>query len=640
MSFIARRALYRAPRAPIRTTRRTYAENKPGQSKDFTGDGAAEKKVDLREGAKRDPELYILLAIMTSAFGLAGWHFSSNPTSSSSENKVAQAVDSEPWKTGGTAKYQYHPHGDPSKGRKDAPSALNEVIIPNVNLPKALHEKYNKWVQLILKNIFSSCPNLLGWTMVSQSALPKGCDPATPTLKPPLRKGAPLTTQQKIAAATVKREQAKKNTVRRALASERAVKKPRSLAPPGERAQWGTEPSPAEKLPKKDELLTTQGKMRAAALKAAERDGGRATTAGEGDMAGFGSRDNSGKDKEKHSGKTPITAKKKKLVAEPLRMLKVIETHGSSQLRFGPRGKVEHPAVMSRRTRKGTRVLQCIRAKALADGRLKAMWESEDVQTMLVETQGFQDKIKAALKMMERNGILRAKVEKLVQRRLFPDPMTLEFTADDLQASAVKFRLLSLPLSVRKRIYEYAVVESEHFIYPDLPTGQEQPDLAMVSREIRAQMLPIFYGRNVFAVDLTVQPKGRSRAEGMTALTRWWRSLGHSGWFGIIRRWVFYHAPLTPAGQEDEDVMLSITFRTQGAGGAWDARVEVHRQASCVLAGQSCVVRQTPEWANKLVVRVCDAAKGRSVSGEMVLGFSEAVRGRMSELIDFRCTGA
>ena len=31
---------------------------------------------------------------------------------------------------------QYHPHGDPSKPRKDAPSALNEVIIPNVNLPK------------------------------------------------------------------------------------------------------------------------------------------------------------------------------------------------------------------------------------------------------------------------------------------------------------------------------------------------------------------------------------------------------------------------------------------------------------------------------------------------------------------------
>jgi hypothetical protein len=81
---------------------------------------------------------------MAGAFSLAGWHFSRNPTSSSSENRVAQAPDSEPWKTGSEAKYQYHPHGDPSKGKKDAPSALNEVIIPNVTLPKvrpAIHHE-------------------------------------------------------------------------------------------------------------------------------------------------------------------------------------------------------------------------------------------------------------------------------------------------------------------------------------------------------------------------------------------------------------------------------------------------------------------------------------------------------------------
>lgn len=73
---------------------------------------------------------------MTGAFALAGWHFSRNPTSSSSENAVARVEHSEPWKTGGEARYQYHPGGDPSKGKRDAPSALNEVIIPNVNLPK------------------------------------------------------------------------------------------------------------------------------------------------------------------------------------------------------------------------------------------------------------------------------------------------------------------------------------------------------------------------------------------------------------------------------------------------------------------------------------------------------------------------
>ncbi|KAK4543435.1 hypothetical protein LTR36_005578 [Oleoguttula mirabilis] len=148
MSAIARRTAFQATRAPFRATvaaRRSYADNPAGKAEDFTGDNAEEKKVNLAEGAKRDPELFILLAIMTGAASLAGWHFSRNPTSSSSDNKVGQVVDSEPWKTGDHARYQYHPHGDMSKGRKDAPSALNEVIIPNVNLPKSLHEKYNKW---------------------------------------------------------------------------------------------------------------------------------------------------------------------------------------------------------------------------------------------------------------------------------------------------------------------------------------------------------------------------------------------------------------------------------------------------------------------------------------------------------------
>ena len=77
-----------------------------------------------------------MLAIMSSAFGLAGWHFSRNPTSSSSENPVAKIHGSEPWKTGEDAAYQYHPGGDTNKDRRNAPSALNEVIIPNVNLPK------------------------------------------------------------------------------------------------------------------------------------------------------------------------------------------------------------------------------------------------------------------------------------------------------------------------------------------------------------------------------------------------------------------------------------------------------------------------------------------------------------------------
>jgi hypothetical protein len=59
-----------------------------------------------------------------------------SPTSSTSEQDVH--VKGMPWEAGSATdgKYQYHPGGDPSREAKDAPSAVNVVIVPNVNLPK------------------------------------------------------------------------------------------------------------------------------------------------------------------------------------------------------------------------------------------------------------------------------------------------------------------------------------------------------------------------------------------------------------------------------------------------------------------------------------------------------------------------
>ncbi len=78
------------------------------------------------------------------------------------------AKASMPWETGSTqGKYQYHPGGDLNAAPKDAPSAVNVVVVPDVELPKVrtservekelgwwegpnpilqrLHDKYNKW---------------------------------------------------------------------------------------------------------------------------------------------------------------------------------------------------------------------------------------------------------------------------------------------------------------------------------------------------------------------------------------------------------------------------------------------------------------------------------------------------------------
>lgn len=114
---------------------------------------ANEGTSSLKRGARRDPELYVLLGIMSGIFGVAGWYFGSKPTSASSEQPVGMVKGSMPWEKESTEgdkarehfKYQYHPGGDPRNPPKDAPSALHSVVVPNVNLPKSLHEQFNKW---------------------------------------------------------------------------------------------------------------------------------------------------------------------------------------------------------------------------------------------------------------------------------------------------------------------------------------------------------------------------------------------------------------------------------------------------------------------------------------------------------------
>lgn len=77
-----------------------------------------------------------------------------SPTTSTDESTVPIATHSMPWETGSTAgKYQYHPGGDASAAPKDAPSAVNVVVVPDVNLPKVrlrllprLTESTNWWL--------------------------------------------------------------------------------------------------------------------------------------------------------------------------------------------------------------------------------------------------------------------------------------------------------------------------------------------------------------------------------------------------------------------------------------------------------------------------------------------------------------
>ncbi|KAK6006564.1 hypothetical protein QM012_006974 [Aureobasidium pullulans] len=122
---------------------------KPSQMLTHTDPRAEHKK--LVKEARKDPELWVLYAVTAGGFALAGWFGGAHLgrvyyTRDRTEKDTTKIHNTEPWKDGGEGnkgKYRYH---DRLAGRvKDAPSALNSVIVPNVNLPRELHEKYNKW---------------------------------------------------------------------------------------------------------------------------------------------------------------------------------------------------------------------------------------------------------------------------------------------------------------------------------------------------------------------------------------------------------------------------------------------------------------------------------------------------------------
>ncbi|KAL2172627.1 hypothetical protein VTG60DRAFT_4746 [Thermothelomyces hinnuleus] len=100
----------------------------------------------LKTESKKNPEIMILGGVVLAALTGAGFYLGRSPTSSTSESRVPLAKNSMPWETDSThGKYKYHPGADDNAPPKDAPSAVNVVVIPDVELPKRLHDKYNKW---------------------------------------------------------------------------------------------------------------------------------------------------------------------------------------------------------------------------------------------------------------------------------------------------------------------------------------------------------------------------------------------------------------------------------------------------------------------------------------------------------------
>jgi hypothetical protein len=88
----------------------------------------------------------VLYILTTATVGAYGWYQPHFWAAITGETKVSKIEGTEPWKDGAegsTGKYRYHARATPGKEArvKDAPSALNTVIVPNVNLPRVSWSK-------------------------------------------------------------------------------------------------------------------------------------------------------------------------------------------------------------------------------------------------------------------------------------------------------------------------------------------------------------------------------------------------------------------------------------------------------------------------------------------------------------------
>ncbi|KAF2405294.1 hypothetical protein EJ06DRAFT_20221 [Trichodelitschia bisporula] len=138
-------------RAALRSTRRLraahiMADDAPMYQKFTHADNSAGQRA-LREGAKRDWELVPLYIITAATVSFGFGYFFSHPTGKvGAPALVPKVANSEPWKDSSTkGAYKYVPHSDLRNPPKNAPSAMHSVIVPNVTLPRSLHQEFNKY---------------------------------------------------------------------------------------------------------------------------------------------------------------------------------------------------------------------------------------------------------------------------------------------------------------------------------------------------------------------------------------------------------------------------------------------------------------------------------------------------------------
>lgn len=147
---------------------------------------------------------------------------------------------------------------------------------------------------------------------------------------------------------------------------------------------------------------------------------------------------------------------------------------------------------------------------------------------------------------------------------------------NDSPLSNPQASLMGLPLELQQRIWRLVVVETQFFVYPAI--NQEQPDLAMTSRKIRNDVLPLYYGESTFAIEIPASVevgmgKKKSKDSERTSILlvrKWMSALEDREYFGMIRKWALSWTPpplrrLRVGGPEhagNREVIVSICYPT------------------------------------------------------------------------------
>lgn len=188
------------------------------------------------------------------------------------------------------------------------------------------------------------------------------------------------------------------------------------------------------------------------------------------------------------------------------------------------------------------------------------------------------------------------------------------------------FRVMDLPKELRTMVWRHAVVCDDAFITPQLDTSREQPDLAMTCRQVREEVLPIFYGENMFSIDISLStPAFHTPVERL--FQKWGGvlrgSVGKPGTFSMIRKWVFSYSSIAVFGLGQGFVVALNFAKKQVAGGiSWDANIEVHRRPCCVIPTKEefgmCHVETVPESLNEPIISITERAKGGHITLDMI----------------------